>query len=156
MHSNIRLSPTLETNNQISFLELLIIRKSQRLETDIYRKPTTTDTTINCLSNHPMEQKLAAYRYHIERMLRLPLNCTRQLREWKTILHIATSNNFPTTLLQKLKEQVQHKITTPHQPRIQKTTQNGPSLPSPYHTYGKSQIYLDTQTSKSVTNAATQ
>ena len=69
MHSNIHLSPTLETNNQISFLDLLIIRKSQRLEIDIYRKPTTTDTTINYLSNHPMEQKLAAYRYHIERML---------------------------------------------------------------------------------------
>jgi len=40
MHSNIQLSPTLETNNQISFLDLLIIRKSQRLEIDIYRKPT--------------------------------------------------------------------------------------------------------------------
>jgi len=80
MHSNIQLSPTLETNNQISFLDLLIIRKSQRLEIDIHRKPTTTDTTINYLSNHPMEQKQAIYRYHIERMLRLPLNRTRQLR----------------------------------------------------------------------------
>ena len=79
MHSNIHLSPTLETNNQISFLDLLINRKSRRLEIDIYRKPTTTDTTINYLSNHPMEQKLAAYRYHIERMLRLPLKRTRQL-----------------------------------------------------------------------------
>ena len=44
---------------------------------------------------------------------RLPLNRTRQLREWKTILHITTSNNFPTTLLQKLKQQIQHQITTP-------------------------------------------
>jgi len=113
MHGNIHISPTLETNNKISFLDLLIIRKSQRLEIDIYRKPTTTDTTINYLSNHPIEQKLAAYRYHIERMLRLPPNRTRQLREWKTILHIATSNNFPTTLLQKLKQPIQHKITTP-------------------------------------------
>jgi len=83
IHSNIHLSQTLETNNQIIFLDLLIIRKSQRLEIDIYRKPGTTDTTINYLSYHPMEQKLAAYRYHIERMLRLPLNRTRQLREWK-------------------------------------------------------------------------
>jgi len=80
MHSNVHLSPTLETNNQISFLDILIIRKSQQLEIDIYRKPTTTDTTINYLSNHPMEQKLASYRYHIDRMLRLPLNRTRQLR----------------------------------------------------------------------------
>ena len=60
-----------------------------------------------------MEQKLAAYRYHIERMLRLSLNRTHQLGEWKNIPHTATSNNFPTTLLQKLKQQIQHKITTP-------------------------------------------
>ena len=83
MHSNIRLSPTLETNNQISFLDLLIIRKFQLLEIDIYRKPNTTDTTINYLSNHTMEQKLATYRYHIARMLRLPLNRARQLRDGK-------------------------------------------------------------------------
>ena len=31
IHSNIQLSPTLETDNQISFLDLLIIRKSQQL-----------------------------------------------------------------------------------------------------------------------------
>jgi len=62
-----------------------------------------------------MQQRflLQIYRYHIERMLRLPLNCTLQFREWKTILHIATANDFPTTLLQKLKQQIQYKITTP-------------------------------------------
>jgi len=83
MHSNIQLSPTLEINNQISFLDLLLIRKSQQLETDIYRKTTRTDTTINYLSNHSIQQKLAAYRYHIARMLRLPLNRARQLRDGK-------------------------------------------------------------------------
>jgi len=114
-----------------------------------------TDTTISYLSDHPMEQKMAAYRYHIERMLRLPLNRTRQLREWETILHTATSNNFPTTLLKKLKQQIQHKITPPPQLRTQKTTQNGLPLPS-HNTCEKSLTYLDTQTSKSVTNATTQ
>ena len=49
MHSNIQLTPTLESNNQISFLDLLIIRKSHQLEYDVYRKPTATDTTINYL-----------------------------------------------------------------------------------------------------------
>jgi len=34
MHSNIQLSTTLETNNQISFLDIFIIRKSQQLEID--------------------------------------------------------------------------------------------------------------------------
>ena len=113
MHSNLQLTPTLESNNQISFLDLLIIRKSHQLEIDVYRKPTTTDTTINYLSNHPMEHKLATYRYYIERMLNLPLDCTRQLREWQTILLTATSYNFPTTLLHKLKQQIQHRIARP-------------------------------------------
>jgi hypothetical protein len=113
MHNNIELSPTLEADKQISFLYLLIIRKPQQLEIDVFRKHTTTDTTISYLPNHPMEQKLAAYRYYIERMIRLPLSHTRQLREWETILHIATSNNFPAALLHKLKRQIQHKITKP-------------------------------------------
>ena len=34
-----------------------------------------------------MEQKLAAYRYYIERMLRLPLSHSYQLREWQTMSH---------------------------------------------------------------------
>ena len=70
-----------------------------------------TDTTINHLSNHSIEHKLAAYRYFLGRMLNFPLNHSRQHREWQTILHIAKSNNFPTTLLHKLKQQIQHKIT---------------------------------------------
>ena len=113
MHSNIQTSPTLEADNRISFLDILIIRKPQQIEIDIFRKPTTTDTTIKYLSNHPMEQKLAAYRYYIERMLRLPLSHSRQLREWQTIRHMATSNNFPITLQHKLNRQIQHKITKP-------------------------------------------
>jgi len=40
----------------------------------MYRKPTTMDTTINYISNHPMEHKLAAYRYYISGMITLPLN----------------------------------------------------------------------------------
>ena len=79
MHRNIQTSPTLEADNRISFLDILIIRKPQQIEIDIFRKPTTTDTIINYLSNHPMEQKLATYRYYIERMLRLPLSPSRQL-----------------------------------------------------------------------------
>jgi len=56
---------------QISFLDLSIIRKTPKLEIDIFIKPTTTDTTINDWSNHATEHKLAAYRYYIEGMLSL-------------------------------------------------------------------------------------
>jgi len=73
IHTNLQLNPTYENNGQINFLDLLIIRNNSNLEIDIYRKPTTTNTTINYTSNHPNEHKTAAYRYHITRMHSLPL-----------------------------------------------------------------------------------
>jgi len=56
-------TPTQEQNKTINFLDLLITRKTNTLDINIKRKPTTTDTTINYYSNHPMEHKLAAYRF---------------------------------------------------------------------------------------------
>jgi len=110
IHRNLQLNPTLEANDWVNFLDLSIIRKASQLEIDIFHKPTTTDTTISYLSNHPGEHKLAAYRYYIERMFNLPLSNDRLHNEWQTILHIAKNNKFPTTLLHKLKHQIQHRI----------------------------------------------
>jgi len=59
---NLLLNPTLEANDRVNFLDLSIIRKASQLKIDILRKPTTTDTTISYLSNHPGEHKIAAYR----------------------------------------------------------------------------------------------
>jgi len=76
------------------FLELTITRKQTNLETDIYRKPTTTDTTINFPSNHFIEHKTAAFRYHIYRMYSLPLDPEKKQKEWKIIQAIARNNDF--------------------------------------------------------------
>ena len=76
---------------------------------DIFRKPTTTDTTINFTSNHPTEHKMAAYR-HL--MLTLPLTTKRRKIEWQEILTIASNNNFPLELIMKLKTEMQQKAQT--------------------------------------------
>jgi hypothetical protein len=39
----------------------------------------------------------------------LPLTAKKKQKEWKIIQHIATKNNFPQNLLQKLKQQIIHK-----------------------------------------------
>jgi hypothetical protein len=72
----------------------------------MYRKPTTTNTIINFLSNYPIEHKMAAFRYHISRMYSLPL----AQQEWEIIQLIARNNNFPQTVLQKLNRQIKYKI----------------------------------------------
>jgi len=45
IHHSLQFNPTLESYDQINFLDLSIIRKTPKLEIDIFRKPTTTDTT---------------------------------------------------------------------------------------------------------------
>jgi hypothetical protein len=125
IHSNLQLNPTHETNGCVSFLDLLNIRKTSKLEIEIFRKPTTTDTTINYFSNHPSEHKLAACRYYIERTFTLPLTTDRQLNEWETILLIAHNNNIPRKLLLRLKQQVQHRTTQPPQLQTLASLLNG-------------------------------
>ena len=109
IHPNLKFTPTLEHNNTINFLDLLIIRHPTHIDIDIYRKPTTTDTTINYNSNHPTEHKMAAYRYLINRMLTLPLSNEKKSSEWKTIQTIANKNNFPGHHITKMKAHISHK-----------------------------------------------
>jgi len=73
VHTNLLFNPTHENNISINFMEILKIRNQSTLESDIYLKPTTTDTTINFSSNHPTEHITAAYRCYINRMFSLPL-----------------------------------------------------------------------------------
>jgi hypothetical protein len=54
VHSNIKLNSTYEEHSSINFLDLIIRHQYKKLEIDIYRKRTTTDTTINFFSNHPI------------------------------------------------------------------------------------------------------
>ena len=77
-HKNTRLNPTYENNGQINFVGLLLIRKPTKTEIDIFRKPTTTDTTISFFSNRPMQNKIAAFRHYITRMHSLPLTPKRE------------------------------------------------------------------------------
>jgi len=109
VHSNIKLNPTYKRNGCISFLDLPVIRNESNLEIDMYRKPTTTDTTINFLCNHPMEHKIAAYKHHITRTHSLPLTPQRKQAEQTLIQLIAQNNNFPQKLIQNLNQQIQRK-----------------------------------------------
>ena len=138
IHKNLKLNPTNEEQNSIDYRDLTILRKHNKLEVDIYRKRTTTDTTINFMSNHPIEQKTAAYRFHITRMQSLPLDPNKKQKEWQTIQAIAKNNYFPQHLLQKLNRQIHNKTDhtrnrnkdnkrtwttfTYHSPQIRKVT----------------------------------
>jgi hypothetical protein len=78
VHNNIMFSGTYGDDEQINVLDLLLIWKEPNIHIDIYRKPTSIDTTINFFSNHPTEHKMAAYRYYITRVNSLPFSLARK------------------------------------------------------------------------------
>jgi hypothetical protein len=137
IHNNMEFTPTHEEHNTINYLDLTIRRHHNKLNIDIYRKPTATDTTINFLYKHPIEQKMATFRSYINRIHSLPLNQEDKQKEWKTIQIIAKNNNFPKHMIQKLNWKIQQKAThtqpkdktrkiwttfTYHSPKIRKIT----------------------------------
>jgi hypothetical protein len=59
-HENLEFKMTIEGNSSTDYLDLMIMRHISQLETDTFRKPTTS-TTIHTQSSHPIEHKIAAY-----------------------------------------------------------------------------------------------
>jgi hypothetical protein len=62
-----------EENNKINYFDLSTHKHNNHLYLGIYRKLTQTDTTIHVTCNHPLEHKLAAYIFHINRLIIPPI-----------------------------------------------------------------------------------
>ena len=113
IHPELHFKVTDEENNNISFLDLLITKENNRLSINIYRKPTATDTTIHYRSNHPMQYKLAAYRFMFNRLYSLPLSQDQKNQEINTIVHIAKQNGYPIKLIEHLNTKIRNKKKEP-------------------------------------------
>jgi hypothetical protein len=116
LHNNIQLSPIVETNNSINFLDLTITRNPPFLKLGICQKPTATDTTINFLSNHSHEQKMAAYRFLIRSMFSLPLDTQQRHDKWQRIRQVAHKNNIPPSPTLPAKTPHQTQTLSPQNP----------------------------------------
>jgi hypothetical protein len=150
IHNNIQLNPTHESDNKNNFLDLTITRETNHHSINIYRKPTTTDTTIHFLSNHPPERKLSAYRFYIRRMLSLPLNQKHINNEWLHI-HVAQNKGIPLNLMLRLRRKIQHNtLPNPNSPKPPTPTlfprNNGQPSTTPHHRSGKLTTSLNTPT----------
>jgi hypothetical protein len=99
IHTDLQFKPTSETDFSINFLYLLLHRTSHGPEREVYRKPTSTDTTIHYNSHHPIEHNLAAYRFLPNRVNQLPLKRPYKQKEWNTIQHTTKLMSFPTPFL---------------------------------------------------------
>jgi hypothetical protein len=98
-----------EENNTINYLDLSIHRNTNSIDIRIYRKPTHTDATIQFSFNHPLEHKLAAFSFYINRILTLPVTKQTKQQEWKIILAIAQNNGFPLQIIHNPKKKLMAK-----------------------------------------------
>ena len=65
---------------------------------------TDTVTTIQFQSNHPQEQKIAAFRYYLNRMYTLPINEKARKEEWNAIVTMAINNGYPKHIIHNIRE----------------------------------------------------
>jgi hypothetical protein len=73
IHKCLEFRLTEEENNNITYLDLSSNRNNNNLHLGIHRKPTQIYTTIHFISNHPLEHKLTAYSFYINRRRELAI-----------------------------------------------------------------------------------
>jgi hypothetical protein len=87
-------------------MDLTIYRNTNTIDLSIYRKPTHADITIQSSSNHPLDYKLAAFSYYINRMITLPITKQALEQEWDKILTITQNSCFPKHTIYNLKKKL--------------------------------------------------
>ena len=63
-----------------------------KINYNIYRKPTTTDHAIHASSYHPYSHKMTFFNSMVHRLLSLPLSTEDHKNEVEIIKHIAIAN----------------------------------------------------------------
>jgi hypothetical protein len=101
--NNLQFKMSTEANNTINYLDTHIHRSNNDITIELYRKPTETGTVIHFNSNRPLEHKISALLYYINRLTTMPIIESSKQREWETIIAIARSSNFPTSIMHGLK-----------------------------------------------------
>ena len=120
-HPKIQFTREEENNNQISFLDILIKRKKERITTTVYRKPTNTERYTPFFSHHHPRVKSGTIRCLAERARRI---CDKEgIREEMNYLrNIFRKNGYPNHLitrnLKKIRTQTKNSEETEKQPHL--------------------------------------
>ncbi|XP_078384100.1 uncharacterized protein LOC144666557 [Oculina patagonica] len=84
-----------ESNGQLSFLDTLISRDNNKLNIDVYRKPTHTDRYLDFRSHHDRDHKISTAATLLHRALKLPNSESGKAREIDRISIALQSNGYP-------------------------------------------------------------
>lgn len=115
-YNSINFTYEIENNSTLNFLDISLIRKNNRVQFDIYRKPSNTSRYITNDSFCPTSHKLAAFHSMVYRLVNIPLSNECYIKEVNTIKEYATVNGYREDTINKLikkhTEQKKHKDLT--------------------------------------------
>lgn len=99
-NNNIQFTYETELNNEISFLDVKIIKTpgTNNIRTDWYQKPTHSWRYINYLSNHPLSQKVNVLNNVVDRAIKLAHPVYRQVNLGK-VKRAFITNGYPVSLI---------------------------------------------------------
>ncbi|KAJ8960169.1 hypothetical protein NQ318_003891 [Aromia moschata] len=119
----IKFTYDVEHNEQLPFLDVLVIRNSEnKLEFDVYRKETATILPND--SHHPFQHKMASFNFLIHRLLNFPLSKERFEHEKQLIKNIAKNNGYSVHLIYKLLRKHTFKRTLYNSTNFRRDTDN--------------------------------
>jgi hypothetical protein len=90
-----------QENNTINYLDISILTKNDKLEYNIYRKPTMISTVIHASSCHLIEHKRMAFNYLLNRVDKYALSLKNKKIELNIIRQIAKENNYNHSILKQ-------------------------------------------------------
>ncbi|KAL9960202.1 hypothetical protein ACROYT_G033624 [Oculina patagonica] len=102
-----------ESNGQLPFLDTLISRDNNKLNIDVYRKPTHTDRYLDFRSHHDREHKISTTATLLHRALKLPNSESGKAREIDLISITLQSNGYPPKVTADI---IRKKSSTPPTP----------------------------------------
>lgn len=116
-HRDIKFTCEQEKDGKLPFLDVLIVRESNQMNFEIYRKPTHTQRVIPNTSNHSHQHKAAAFQHMIHRLETFPLSVTGKQKELNYIFETARLNGYSTRTIQAIidkhrKTQYRKSLTT--------------------------------------------
>lgn len=111
LHSQIQFTIEIGNNATLNFLDLTLSITNNKIEFNIYRKPTYTDTVIHNTSNHPISQKHSAFHSMIHRLVNVPMSDNNFFTELSIIKQIAVNNGYDPNLVNKILNKKLNKIS---------------------------------------------
>jgi hypothetical protein len=97
IHPKLKFTMEQQTQNRINYLYLMIMKNENKLNCEIYRKPTITDLILNNTPCHPYNHKRSAINYLYNQMNTYKITKENKKKEEETISQILKNNEYPPT-----------------------------------------------------------